>query len=134
MRHINEIIVHCSATKTNQSFSVEDIRSWHKQRGWSDIGYHFYIDLDGVLHDGRPISKIGAHVKGRNRNSIGVCFEGGYLPNGDMWKSPNQEQIKTFAKLRKKLNHHFDSDLKLSAHYEYSSKTCPNFNKELLNI
>ena len=77
MRKINKIIVHCSATPEGKEFSVETIRKWHLKRGWSDIGYHFVIDLKGELHEGRPVERTGAHVKGHNFDSIGVCYIGG---------------------------------------------------------
>lgn len=68
MRQINKIIVHCSATREGENYTVDTIRSWHVDgRGWSDIGYHFYIDLHGEIHKGRDIAKIGAHSKGRRR-------------------------------------------------------------------
>ena len=54
MRQINKIIVHCSATREGENYSVDTIRSWHVDgRGWSDIGYHFYIDIHGVEVDGK---------------------------------------------------------------------------------
>ena len=67
MRPIDTIIVHCSATPEGRDVSVSEIRKWHKARGWSDIGYHFVITLDGTMNVGRPIEKIGAHAKGYNR-------------------------------------------------------------------
>jgi len=58
MRQINKIIVHCSATREGENYTVDTIRSWHVDgRGWSDIGYHFYIDLYGEIHKGRDIAK-----------------------------------------------------------------------------
>jgi N-acetylmuramoyl-L-alanine amidase len=78
MRQINKIIVHCSATREGQDISVDTIRKWHVEgRGWSDIGYHFYIDVHGNIHKGRDIAKIGAHCKGQKRKSIGICDAGG---------------------------------------------------------
>ena len=73
----NKITVHCSATKDGVCFDVNDIRQWHKQRGWSDIGYHYVITLDGEIQTGRPIEKTGAHVKGHNKDNIGICLIGG---------------------------------------------------------
>ena len=81
MRTISHIVVHCSATKEHQDFSASDIDRWHKQRGWSGIGYHYVVKLDGTIEKGRPESKIGAHVKGHNRNSIGVVYVGGLDAN-----------------------------------------------------
>ena len=74
MRLVKEIIIHCSATREGQQIPVDTIRDWHLAKGWNDIGYHFYIDLDGTINKGRDIDKIGAHCKGHNRNSIGICY------------------------------------------------------------
>ena len=77
MRELNTFVVHCSATRSSQDIDVNQIREMHLQRGWSDIGYHFVIKRDGTLEVGRPISRAGAHVKGHNANSVGVCLVGG---------------------------------------------------------
>ena len=77
MRQIDKIVVHCSATKPGQDFGAEDIDRWHKERGWSGIGYHYVIKLNGDLECGRSDDKRGAHVRGHNKNSIGICLIGG---------------------------------------------------------
>ena len=77
MRTINKIILHCTATPEGRHTTVEDIRLWHKSQGWSDIGYHYVVYLDGSIHTGRPIEVSGAHTKGLNKNSIGVVYVGG---------------------------------------------------------
>lgn len=77
MRRIDEIIIHCSDSPEGRNDKAEDIRKWHKQRGFSDIGYHYVIDLDGTVEKGRPIEQAGAHCTGHNRNSIGICYIGG---------------------------------------------------------
>ncbi len=83
MRTITLIILHCSATLLGSSYSFEQCRYDHMHhRGWKDIGYHYYVERDGSLHQGRPESMIGAHVKGHNRHSIGVCYEGGLDAHG----------------------------------------------------
>ena len=77
MRKITQIVVHASATPKGEHFDVEDIRAWHKAKGWSDIGYHFVILLNGTIQYGRDINTIGAHVLGHNTNSVGICYIGG---------------------------------------------------------
>lgn len=77
MRHVNEIIIHCSATQNGKSVSVDTIRRWHKERGFKDIGYHYVIDVDGSISRGRKEAQVGAHALGHNSNSIGVCLVGG---------------------------------------------------------
>ena len=71
------ITLHCSATRPSQIAGVKEIRSWHKAKGWSDIGYHFVVRRDGRVEKGRPITQTGAHVQGWNTNNVGICLEGG---------------------------------------------------------
>jgi len=77
MRNITMCVIHCTATEEGINYVVADIRRWHKHRGFRDIGYHFLIHLDGTIERGRPLSQPGAHAKGYNGNSIGVCYVGG---------------------------------------------------------
>lgn len=76
-RKITEIIVHCSATPEGKDYTVDDIRRWHKQRGYSDVGYHYIVYRNGQLVQGRDVNIIGAHASGHNAHSIGICYIGG---------------------------------------------------------
>lgn len=82
MRKINEVIIHCSATREGKEYHAADIDRWHKIRGFRCIGYHYVIALDGTIEVGRPIDEVGAHVKGHNANSVGICYIGGLDKNG----------------------------------------------------
>lgn len=82
MRNIKYIIVHCSATAEGRDFHAKDIDRWHRQRGFNCIGYHYVIDLDGKIEEGRPESQVGAHCVGFNSVSIGVCYIGGVAADG----------------------------------------------------
>ena len=73
----NLIVVHCAATKPTMDIGVREIRQWHVQQGWLDVGYHFVIRRDGTIEEGRPHDVIGSHVKARNSDSIGICLVGG---------------------------------------------------------
>jgi len=77
MRAINLIVIHCSASPNGRSVSVDTIRQWHKARGFIDIGYHWVIDIDGTVDEGRGEDRIGAHAEGYNARSIGICLVGG---------------------------------------------------------
>ncbi|AVM52242.1 N-acetylmuramoyl-L-alanine amidase [Bacteroides zoogleoformans] len=77
MRKINYIVVHCSGTREDCPYEVDDLRRDHLRRGFKDIGYHYYIRRDGTVARTRPIELPGAHVKGFNKYSIGICYEGG---------------------------------------------------------
>lgn len=82
MREIKEFAIHCSATRPSQDIGADEIRKWHLEKGWSDIGYHFVINRKGVIQTGRPVDKPGAHVKGHNADSIGICLVGGINEQG----------------------------------------------------
>ena len=83
MRAITLIILHCSATRCNTRYTAAQCSYDHKHhRGWKDIGYHYYVERDGSVHQGRPESVVGAHCKNHNAHSIGVCYEGGLDAQG----------------------------------------------------
>jgi len=78
MREINRIVIHCSATWPSMNYTKAMLWRDHvKGNGWDDIGYHYYITRDGVIHPCRPEHIKGAHVDGFNNKSIGICYEGG---------------------------------------------------------
>jgi N-acetylmuramoyl-L-alanine amidase len=132
MREIKRVILHCSATPEGKEYSVETIRKWHTDpkpggRGWSDIGYHFVIHLHGVIESGRPFDKPGAHTRGENRDSIGVCYIGGVDENNDPKDTMNECQEEAFRELVYSLRMVSDDHLTLHGHNEFSSKACPSF-------
>lgn len=78
MRDIDMIVVHCSDTPASMGIGADEIRRWHvNDNGWSDIGYHYVIRRDGIVEYGRPVEKAGAHARGNNKSSIGICLVGG---------------------------------------------------------
>ena len=128
MRQINKIIVHCSATREGQNIPVETIRKWHVDgRGWSDIGYHFYIDLYGEIHKGRDIAKIGAHCKGQNRNSIGICYCGGVEADGKTPKDTRLDCQKDALNAVLRTLKAMYPEAIIHGHRDFSNKACPSF-------
>lgn len=130
------VIIHCSASDNPQDDSVERIRllhtgnrktaiKWGKYdthcNGWADIGYHFIITQDGQVHTGRPIEKPGAHAKGFNKTSIGICLTGD--------KSFTEAQFKALREVISELISKFGlSRIDILEHNQLNSKkTCPNF-------
>tara|TARA_R100000329_G_C7483006_1_gene170148 strand:- start:137 stop:550 length:414 start_codon:yes stop_codon:yes gene_type:complete len=127
MRELNRIILHCSATKEGKDYSVETIRDWHvKGRGWSDIGYHWVIRLDGSIEVGRPLEKSGAHTKGHNKDSVGVCYIGGCDADGKPKDTMNPEQEKAWRMIVLSLRTLY-GDLTIHGHNEFAKKACPSF-------
>ena len=128
MRYISNIIIHCSATKPDQNITAKNIKKWHtEERGFNDIGYHYVIRRDGTLEKGRNIDIAGAHARGFNANSIGVCLVGGV----DKFNSPEQNytanQYYSLKKLLDVLCVTFPN-ADIIAHNDVSDKACPVFN------
>lgn len=126
MRQINKIIVHCTATREGASVSLDTVRRWHLERGWSDIGYHYLILLDGTIEVGRPEERQGAHVRGHNRDSIGVSYVGGVDRNLDAKDTRTQDQKDSLHNLLSNLMASYE-DATLHGHNEFSNKACPSF-------
>ena len=82
MREINLIVIHCTATRSDQPFTQANLERSHRERGFNGIGYHYYIRRDGSIKSTRPLDKVGAHAKGYNAHSIGICYEGGLNAQG----------------------------------------------------
>ena len=135
-RFIDEIIIHCSATPEGKNYTVEDIRKWHKQQGWSDIGYHYVIHLDGEIKLGRDVDLIGAHCLkgGHNLHSIGICYVGG-LENKVGVRTYKQKPKDTRTDAQKSALASLLYDLKklypnavIFGHHDFdASKDCPCF-------
>ena len=121
MREIKKVIVHCSASDNPKHDNVETIRKWHvDENGWKDIGYHFIITKNGDVHKCRDISEVGAHCKGENLDSIGVCLTG----NDNF--SP--DQYFSLAWLLNGILNDITTIEVVKPHNHYNEdKTCPNF-------
>lgn len=127
MRDIKKIIIHCSATKEGQDISVENIRYWHvEENGWSDIGYHFIVDINGFLHEGRDIDIHGAHTKGENKDSVGICYIGG-LSEDMAWKDTRNKRQKDTLEIIIKYIKNLYPEAKVYGHNDFSEKDCPCF-------
>lgn len=127
MRAIKEIIIHCTATKPSVDWGVKEIRRCHiNDNGWSDIGYHYVIRLNGFIERGRAEWRQGAHCVGHNKHSIGVCYVGGLDQNGKPSDTRTPAQRRAMLTLLKELTQKYHCEI--HGHNEYSSKACPCFN------
>ena len=131
------IVIHHSLTKDTESLSWDAIKRYHiDTNGWSDIGYHFYIDISGKIWKGRDIDKTGAHTKGHNRNSIGICYCGGVENDGKTPKDTRTpEQKESLLHVLKTLMAMFPLAT-IYSHNEFANKACPSFDatKEYENL
>jgi N-acetylmuramoyl-L-alanine amidase len=129
MRPIKKVIIHCSATPEGRDVKTETIKEWHTAKGWSDIGYHYVIELDGSIVEGRPIELIGAHCLGQNKFSIGICYVGGMNKSMSKPKDTRTEEQKvSLTELINELKSKFD--LSVHGHNQFSNKACPSFDVE----
>lgn len=126
MRNIDKIILHCAATPEGRHFDVKDIDAWHKQKGWSGVGYHYVVLLDGTIEYGRPIHRSGAHTKGLNSSSIGICYIGGVDLEGSPKDTRTDCQKESLLQLMHVLRKmHPGADI--HGHRDFSAKACPSF-------
>ena len=102
MREIEEIQIHCSATREGHAITADEIRKWHKARGWSDIGYHYIIGFQGIEF-GRPLHRMPASAKGHNKHAAAVCYIGGLDSNGKAKDTRTPRQKELLIKIIKQL-------------------------------
>jgi len=132
---VKKVIVHCTATRPDwMAVSTPDqkmdaIRTWHTEKGWSDVGYHLGIDRGGQVVLGRPMHKQGAHVKGENKNSIGIALFGGFGSSSEDQPLRNftQEQMDALSVEIKKIKQQHGADVTVHGHNEFANKACPGF-------
>lgn len=137
-------VMHVSATKMSQDFTFEDCKAYHISKGWRDIGYHYYIEKDGTIHKGRNLNTNGAHVRGFNSGTIGICCEGGLNELGTPVDTMNDMQrlcVEGLLLALKKGN----PKMKVKGHRDYSpdlngngkiesfefSKACPCYDAQI---
>jgi N-acetylmuramoyl-L-alanine amidase len=137
MRHVDEIIIHCTATHPewwadkNTDQKRDEIKRWHVAgNGWSDIGYHHLIDRDGTLIEGRPMNRDGAHTRGHNKGTIGVSLFGGHGSSendefSDNFTPAQDAALRRYITQMKQIHPGIQ---KVSGHNEYAAKACPGFN------
>ncbi|MAK90443.1 MAG: N-acetylmuramoyl-L-alanine amidase [Oleibacter sp.] len=131
---MNEIIIHCADVPNGRGDTVEDINRWHRERGFTrdmsiapefnqdlqSIGYHYVIEVTGIIQSGRPLTESGAHVSGHNFNTVGICLIGRDQFTPDQWQSLRQLILDLRALL--------PAYTSVKGHREYNNnKTCPGF-------
>lgn len=130
-RTIKYIIIHCTATKEGENHTVAEVTSWHKKRGFSTIGYHYLIDINGKINNGRDVNLVGAHCVGYNTYSIGVCYVGGLDINGNTKDTRTDAQKASLERLLRRLKEQkFYPNAKIYGHNNFAAKACPCFNAE----
>jgi len=130
---VRYIVVHCSATYPGQPCDAEIIDGWHQQRGWNMIGYHYVVMPNGEIESGRPLFCQGAHVKGYNHCSVGVCYVGGLDAAGQTADTRTIQQKYSLQKLLADLVRKFPN-ARIVGHRDLDKgKACPCFDATVYN-
>lgn len=119
--NIRYLVVHCSDTPDDDPITAKDIHTMHLGFGWHGVGYHRIINRDGFVEQGRPDYWIGAHVYGHNEISLGVCLIGRTDFTDAQFNS-----LETI--LREWTDKHPQAEVVGHCDFDYTEKTCPNFN------
>jgi len=125
------IIVHCTDTRCDDSLSVDDVRIWHKARGFEDIGYHFLIHPSGFIEIGRPIEYVGAHAVGSNKISVGVAYVGGRDRFNNLADTRTFQQKIALQYCFLEILKYYPNVQAIIGHNDVSVKFCPCFNAKL---
>lgn len=121
------IVVHCAATRPDQDIGAAEIGAWHKDRGWSGIGYHHVIRRNGAVEAGRDPDAIGAHALGHNSRSVGICLAGGLDGAGAPAADFTAAQWKALGTLLDDLRHRYPEAAILGHRDLEPGKDCPCF-------
>lgn len=130
------IVVHCSATPPSMDVDIRDVDRWHRQKGWLKVGYHYFIKRSGELQEGRQLTEAGAHVKGHNHESVGICLAGGLSEVGlqpeDNFLPVQKQALKSLLAYLQK---YFEKAV-IGGHRDYNPhKDCPCFEvQELIKV
>ncbi|TNE46861.1 MAG: hypothetical protein EP341_09575 [Sphingomonadales bacterium] len=131
---VREAIIHCSATRPDWMEGAgaeakrDEIDRWHKSHGWRGIGYHRVIDRDGKIAMGRSLYQVGAHVRGHNRGTVGICLIGAFGAAAtddfsDHFTEAQRHALRGYLRDLARL-----TDLqKVTGHNDYAAKGCPGF-------
>lgn len=150
-RKVNLIVIHCSASPENKDYTFKQLIKDHQARGFETCGYHFYITKNGTRHIGRPLDKIGAHVGdlGLNKNSIGICYEGGLdakkKPKDTRTDAQKSEILNTILEVVREIRKTQTAPIRIAGHRDLSPdknhngivepnewvKQCPCFDAEI---
>ena len=121
-REIDRVFLHCSASDRDEHDDVAVMRSWHvDERGWDDVGYHYFIKKDGTVQPGRDLEKTPAAQRGHNTGSVAICLHG--LAVGRF----TRDQYLSLIALCGEIDDALDGMASFHGHCEVSSKACPVF-------
>jgi len=128
-RKVTRIFIHCSASDIPAHDNIATLRAWHLARGWSDVGYHYFIRKDGTLEDGRPLERTPAAQRGHNTGTLAICLHG---LKKDKFTAA---QFAALRRLCREIDQAYDGAVTYHGHCEVAAKSCPVFDyREVLGL
>lgn len=128
-RIVHRVFIHCSASDNPLDDNIKIIRAWHLKRGFTAVGYHYFIRKDGTLEVGRDLEMIPAAQKDNNAGTLAICLHG--LAKDKF----TEKQFETLRELCQQIDSAYDGKITFHGHCEVSDKTCPVFDyKEVLKL
>lgn len=126
---VEYIVIHSAATPSDMDVDISDVDRWHREKGYWKVGYHFFVKRDGTYQFGRALFEPGAHCKGYNNKSIGICYAGGADKEGNPEDNKTFQQEITLFDLIKSLQMLF-TNAKVVGHGDLpgTDTECPSFN------
>lgn len=126
-RKVSKVFIHCSDSDNLKHDNIATIREWHKQRGFNDVGYHYFIRKTGEIENGRSLEIVPAAQQGHNTGSIAICVSGS--------KDYTTQSMATLKSLCTAINKAYNGTVTFHGHCEVSSKACPVFDyKKVLGL
>ena len=129
---VKYLVIHCSATRSNQDYTATQLRRDHLARGFRKIGYHFYSRRNGEMTQHRMLMEVGAHARPYNHCSIGICYEGVLYENGVPCDTRTKRQTERRVDLLKNL-HALFPNARIVGHRDLpgtTPKDCPCLNAQ----
>lgn len=128
MRAINLIVIHCADTYERMDIGAKEIDAWHRERGFLKIGYHYVVRRDGTVEKGRDEKEVGAHAKGYNQNSIGICWVGGRSDDNRPYDNRTTAQTAALRNLVAEMKKRYPLAQVVGHRDLDKNKACPCFN------
>lgn len=120
-RSVHSVFIHCSAADSPEHDDISVIRAWHLERGWNDVGYHYFITKNGTVQQGRATELTPAAQRGHNKGSIAICL------HGKRAEGFTEAQFAALRRLCKDINEAHCGGVIFRGHCEVSAKACPVF-------
>jgi len=118
-RKIKKVYIHCSAA-SRKDIDANEVHLWHKRRGFSCIGYHYFMRSDAVIEQGRNIERMPSAQKRHNWRTLAICVNGLHISDFSAY------QLNELLDFCKEINRQIPG-VTFHGHCEVSAKTCPVF-------